>query len=193
MMVGKRCNILFRLYVAIIAGLAACIPKQSDTALFLPPTNPVQQRTAVLPLVPQSPEPPAKTESILPSPTPLCTAGLTFLEDITIPDGTLVQPGDELDKRWLVENSGTCNWDRNYSLVLISGPGMGALQHQALFPARSGSSAIIRIIFTAPDEPGVYRSAWQARDPSGELFGDPFFIEIVVSSPQGSVLSITSP
>jgi hypothetical protein len=33
---------------------------------------------------------------------------------------------------------------------------------------------------TAPVEPGTFRSAWQARDPAGELFVDPFFIEIVI-------------
>lgn len=182
-MVVKRCNFPFGLFFTIIVSLTACTPGESDTALFLPPTDPVQQRTPPAPLFPQSPEPPDETESILPSPTPLCVNDLTFLEDLTIPDGAVVQPGDELDKRWLVENSGTCNWDRDYGLVLIGGPDMGAAQHQALFPARSGARAVIRIIFTAPEEPGVYRSAWQARDPSGELFGDPFFIEIVVSSP----------
>lgn len=184
MMAGNLCKILFWSNIVIITtSLTACEPKQADTALFLPPTNPVQQRTSPSPLSPHTPEPLARTESILPSPTPLCEPGLTFLEDLTFPDGTVVQPGDELDKRWLVENSGTCNWDRNYGLVLISGPGMGAPQDQALFPARSGTSAVIRIIFTAPEEPGVYRSAWQARDPGGKLFGDPFFIEIMVSSP----------
>ena len=39
------------------------------------------------------------------------------------------------------------------------------------------------ILFIAPEEPGTYRSAWQARDPQGNLFGDPIFIEIVVPNP----------
>jgi hypothetical protein len=37
------------------------------------------------------------------------------------------------------------------------------------------------MVFTAPSEAGTYRSAWQAHDPSGEPFGDLFFIEFVVS------------
>lgn len=118
-----------------------------------------------------------------PSPTPVCVSNLLFIEDITIPDGTQVDPGEILDKRWLIENNGTCNWDQQFSLRLIAGPGMGTNPDKALFPARSGSRAEIQILFTAPQEPGIYRSAWQAADPQGNLFGDPIFIEINVLSP----------
>lgn len=85
-----------------------------------------------------------------------------------------------MDKRWEVENTGNCNWDDHYRLRLIAGPDLGAQKEQALFPARSGSRAAIRILFKAPVEPGAYRSAWQAFDAQGEPFGDPFFIDIVV-------------
>jgi hypothetical protein len=61
---------------------------------------------------------------------------------------------------------------------LIAGPDMSASTDQALYPARSGSQATIRIIFTAPNESGVYRSAWQAHNPAGQPFGDPVFIEV---------------
>jgi hypothetical protein len=114
------------------------------------------------------------------TPTLACVPNLTFLEDLTVPDGSQVLPGSTLDKRWRVENSGTCNWDEDYRLKLIAGPAMGARPEQALYPARSGTQAVLRIIFTAPEEPGPYRSAWQAYGPGGQPFGDPFFIEIMV-------------
>jgi hypothetical protein len=118
-----------------------------------------------------------------PSPTPDCQSNLLYLEDITIPDGTSVNPSDPLDKRWLVENNGTCNWDHRFGLRLIAGPAMSADLEQALFPARSGNQAEVQIQFTAPQEPGLYRSAWQAADPEGKFFGDPIFIEINVLNP----------
>jgi hypothetical protein len=102
------------------------------------------------------------------------------LEDRTIPDGTRVSPGAELDKRWLVQNAGTCNWDNDYRLTLVAGTELGVPAEQALFPARSGTDVEIRIVFSAPDEPGAYRSAWQALNPEGKTFGDPIFIEIIV-------------
>ena len=105
---------------------------------------------------------------------------LVFVEDITIPDGTQAKTGSTLDKRWKVRNDGTCNWEEGYALRLISGPSMGAPEIQALYPARSGTEAVIRMQFTAPADPGLYRTAWQAYNPSGDRFGDPFFMEIVV-------------
>jgi hypothetical protein len=128
---------------------------------------------------PQSAEPAGRAYPE-PAATPACADGLSFLEDLTIPDGTPVEPGAELDKRWRVVNSGTCNWGEGYTLVLTAGPELGAAPSQALFPARGGAEAVIRLVFTAPEEPGTYRSAWQARSPDGLPFGDTIFLDIVV-------------
>lgn len=119
----------------------------------------------------------------IPTPTPFCSDNLLFLEDLTIPDGTVVAPGSSIEKLWQIENNGTCNWGERYRIKLIAGLEMGANIEQALYPARSGTQAAIRIIFTAPNEVGTYRSAWQAHSPEGLPFGDPIFIEIVVENP----------
>jgi hypothetical protein len=146
----------------------------SGQAPYLPPTADVTHTsTPAIPLV--QTQPPAR-----PSPTPPCSSDLEFLEDLTLPDGAMVSPGERLDKRWLVKNSGSCNWDETYRLRLVAGPSLGAETEQALYPARSGAEATIRIFFTAPTEPGVYRSAWQAYTPLGEAFGELFFVEFVV-------------
>ncbi len=116
------------------------------------------------------------------APAPTCSDNLIFLDDLSIKDGSVFPPGSRLDKRWKVENAGTCNWDQRYRMKLIAGSELGVAAEQALFPARGGSQAIIRIVFTAPTEPGNYRSAWQAYNPQGDPFGDPFFIDIVVAT-----------
>lgn len=115
-----------------------------------------------------------------PSPTPVCTDGLLFIDDLTIPDGTLVAPGERLDKRWQVKNVGSCSWDTSYQIELIAGPAMDAPTEQALYPALSGTEVTIQMIFTAPQEVETYRSAWQAYDAHHQPFGDPFYIEIEV-------------
>jgi hypothetical protein len=116
------------------------------------------------------------------SPAPVCSNNLSFLKDLTIPDGSSVAPNAPLDKRWLVKNSGTCNWDARYQLRLTSGTNLGALPEQALYPARSGAQAPLRLLFHAPESPGVYRSSWQAIGADGQPFGDPVFIEIIVKN-----------
>lgn len=162
----------------ILAGCAGGTTLTPYVPPSLAPTSPLTTAKAEEPSSPS-------TEAVAlrgpeATPTPACTPDLAFLDDLTLPDGALVTPGLELDKRWQVENSGTCNWDVDYRLKLVAGPDMAAAPEQALYPARSGSQALVRILFVAPDEPGAYRSAWQAFDPRGEPFGDPIFIEILV-------------
>ena len=161
---------------ACTANPVASVPRSGTEApLYVPPTRLLPSPTTV-PLT-------STPAELRPVATPACTNHLTFQEDLSIPDGTQVTPGQELDKRWEVENSGTCNWDDRYSLRLIAGNNLGVQSELALYPARSGARAPIRILFTAPDDPGEYRSAWQAYDPEGESFGDQIFIDIVIAEP----------
>lgn len=163
----------------VCAGILLSACTGASPTPFLPPSVVPQ----VLPTTPpeQAAAPtPADTPTPAPSATPSCTNDLAFVEDLSIPDGTLVRAGEVLDKGWLVENSGTCNWNETYRVKLVSGPDLGAPTEQALYPARSGTQAILHILFTAPAEPGLYQSAWQAVDPRGNPFGDPFFIQVLV-------------
>jgi len=114
------------------------------------------------------------------TPTITCIDGLAFVDDLTIPDYTLVAPGSMLDKQWLVQNSGSCNWDGRYRLRLVGGDALGAFPEQALYPARAGMQATLRIVFTAPLEAGEYFSEWQAFDARGISFGESFLIRIIV-------------
>jgi len=168
---------------AILAGvlfLSACASSSTATP-FIPPTLSIQ----FLPLAtaePSIPLPPTPhpTPTIPPSPTPSCENGLTFIQDLTIEDGTLASAGQRLDKQWLVLNSGTCDWDARYRLRQMAGPEMGTAGEQALYPARAGTQAVLRLLLTAPAEPGIYRSEWRAIAPDGQAFGDPIYIEIIV-------------
>jgi len=154
------------------AVLIGCGPGNSTFQPYRPPTLHAP--------TPLSTQPPATPTPQPPTATPDCTNGLTYLEDLSIPDGLEVQPGEVLEKRWRVKNSGSCNWDQAYRLKLAGGVEMGAAPEQALLPARGGSEGVVQITFTAPLEAGVYQSAWQAYDPDGEAFGDIFYIEVVV-------------
>ncbi len=165
-----------------LLGLAACAgqnlrPDGSEPEFRPPSLTPTQVPTATGEL---GTGPGVQDEVLNITPTPACTSNLWFLADVTIPDGSVVQPGQRLDKRWQVQNNGTCNWDERYQVKLIAGPGMGVAVQQALVPALSGTQVDIRMVFIAPKEPGNYRSAWQAYDPQDQPFGDPFFIDIVV-------------
>jgi hypothetical protein len=164
-------------FLALLLTLNSCTPASTPT-FFVPPTQAAQ----LIPItaVPVTAPVTAIPTLVIPTPTALCTNNLTFIQDLTIPDGTTVTPGESIDKQWSVSNSGTCNWDSRYRLKMISGDNMGAPKEQALYPARAGTKATLRIVFTAPQNSGTYRSAWQAYAPDGSLFGSEVYIQITV-------------
>jgi hypothetical protein len=84
-----------------------------------------------------------------------------------------------LDKQWQVQNTGTCDWDNHYRLRLVSGMDMG-IQEQALYPARTGTQAVLQMTLNAPLDAGRYSSTWQAVAPDGNFFGDVLTIIIIV-------------
>lgn len=169
-----KCKVFLSVSICFSLGLllAACtgyvtVPPSPSPVPSLALLLPTETFTTLQPLPPTS--------------TPACIDGLSFVSDVTIPDDTNVVPGSSLDKQWLVQNSGSCNWDNRYRLRFISGDPLGAATEQSLYPARVGTQATLRIIFTAPKDAGEYVSEWQAFDPNGIPFGDSFFIKIIVS------------
>lgn len=171
------------LLLFIILSASACAEQTAPTP-FRPPTS--SPPTQPLPTTTPIPTIFAATEtatqpSVLATATEsACTNILSFLDDITVEDGALFSPNASIDKQWLVRNDGTCNWNSTYKLKWVGGDPMGASAEQPLYPARAGAQAAIRIIFTAPAQPGAYESAWQAVDPNGNFFGDLIFIKIIV-------------
>jgi len=170
-------NSVLSVFSVVIFFITACAPSATSTA-FVPPTQPIP--TLQLPTTTSVPSP----VSIAPTATATagpCTNNLNFVSDVTVQDGTVVSAGSNVDKQWLVNNSGSCNWDSSYRLKLIGGDALGAVTEQVLYPARAGTQSTIRILFTAPTTSGTYQSAWQAFGPDGVAFGDPIYITIVIS------------
>jgi Ig-like domain from next to BRCA1 gene len=177
---------LRRNLLAIILTLffaPACSPASTATP-FRPPTLPaplieptlIIRPTKEIAVVQSTPLP-----TIFPTlSAEQCSDNLTFIQDLTIPDNSFITLGARIDKQWLVENSGTCNWNSAYRLRHIGGAVLDAAEEIALYPARAGTQVTIQILFTAPFTDGVYESAWQAHDPEGTPFGDPIYMSVVV-------------
>ncbi len=169
--------------ILILVFLSACSPASTPTP-FRPPTaqaqlieptfiiHPTQEKVVIQ----STPLP-----TIIPTVDPKnCSNNLKFVQDLTVPDDTVITVGTVFDKQWLVQNSGTCNWNSDYRLKHIGGGVLSAPEEMALYPARAGTQATIQIHFTAPFTEGVYESAWQAFDVDGNSFGDPIYVRITV-------------
>ena len=119
-------------------------------------------------------------EPELPSPTPACTNILSFVEDVTVTDGTVLTTGEAFVKQWRVKNDGTCDWDSTYKLKLVSGNALGSPDEVPLSPAAVGAETIIEINLVTPTEAGLYHTVWQAYTPDGTPFEQAIYVEIVV-------------
>jgi hypothetical protein len=121
-----------------------------------------------------------------------------YVADITIPDRTIIKPGDTFTKTWRVTNSGSCIWDAKYSLEFASGDSMGTQYSfplpQVVYP---GDTVDISIQLVAPQTEGIYRGYWRIRTPFGGTlgfgsYGESRWVEINVSTTtKFSVTSVT--
>jgi polar amino acid transport system substrate-binding protein len=126
---------------------------------------------------------PLPTPTPLPGPTPAppaCTNGMEYVDDVTVPDGTEMSPGESFDKVWRVRNIGTCVWDSSYWLAFVQGDRMEGESVSVSGSVASGSTYDITIDQEAPDDPGTYGGVWEMRNGSDVPFGERLWVEIVV-------------
>jgi len=104
----------------------------------------------------------------------------TFIE--TIPDGTPMAPGQNFDKSWRLQNSGTCNWTATYKAVFTgSGNGpMGGVSTPIGKIVKPGETIDLIVEFVAPSTPGDYISWWKLQNDQGVFFGTAFSVVIKV-------------
>ena len=117
-----------------------------------------------------------------------------FVADVTVPDGTVMNPGQAFTKTWELKNVGTCAWTSAYQLVFVSGAQMGG-PNSANFPLQQGQTipvgknVRVSVNLTAPMTAGSYRGYWMFKNPSGQQFGigsqgtTPWWVDIKVSGP----------
>jgi predicted RecA/RadA family phage recombinase len=119
-----------------------------------------------------------------PTPTPTgCTLDAAFVADVTVPDGTVFEPGARIDKIWRVRNSGSCPWQSGYTWMFVSGDQMGSAASQAVPATAAGGNVDIGVTMYAPAAPGTYTGYWRMKSSDGQVFGQTSSVRIVVSSP----------
>ncbi len=136
------------------------------------------------------------------TPVPTATAitycdWVSFVKDVSVPDGSVFAPGEAFTKTWRLQNRGTCTWTPDYMLVFASGDRLGDTTAVRL-PGyvAPGQTVDVSVTLDAPDESGKYVGYWMLRNPSGALFGygekanQAFYVEIKVKVkelPHGTV------
>jgi hypothetical protein len=131
-------------------------------------------------------------------PTDLPCDRAAFIEDVTIPDGTKLAPGEAFVKTWRLKNAGSCTWTTSYRLMFESGNAFSAPASINL-PADvpPGGTTDISVQMKAPEVPKDYESNWKMQNSSGGIFGTgstgskAFWVRITVIEPTAVMFAIT--
>jgi hypothetical protein len=114
----------------------------------------------------------ASTGSSMPVNAADCENDSEFLEDISIPDYSIIERDEIFVKLWRVRNNGTCTWTPAYKTNFSQG---NPLEWQAMAIAdivAPGEETEVSVTIQSPAIPGIYQTWWQLSDEQGQNFGD---------------------
>jgi hypothetical protein len=166
------------------------------TILATIPLTPTLPITGTFPITPTLGLGTTPTASALTTPGAASTGDLAaFSADVTIPDGTEMQPGEAFVKTWRLLNSGTTTWTTDYSLAFLGGDQMGGPDAVPLTQSVApGASVDISVNLVAPQGAGTSRSNWEMRNAAGQFFPTAIYVEIVVGGGAGGTpVAATTP
>lgn len=201
---------IFPLLISIALISSACgTSSQTDTdigtavALTVEAQNSLTKVAVLTTLTPVPTLEPQSTPEIQPTNTPNvaldpgCTLSAVMVGE-NPPDDTMLLPGQEFWKTWTLQNTGTCTWDKSYSLVFWDGDLMGGLTSYPLPDVFApNETKDISIYLKAPESDGIATGYWSLQAPWGTNFGVgpqsvPFYVKIATSAnPEYGVSSVT--
>ena len=174
-------------YATQVAGTPTATSLPAATATLQPTTPPPTQA----PSMPAAP-------TTKPAEAAPCDRG-DFVSDVSIPDDTVLEPGEKFTKTWRIKNTGSCTWSTSYEAVFVDGNAMNAPVSVKLPKSVVPNETVeISVDMTAPTEPKTYRANWKLRNASATVFGlgskadGGFYAQIVVKSPGFAVTSATA-
>ncbi len=161
-------------------------PTGAETPQATLPVEPTAAGSATVTPTDQTGQQPTPTITRVPTRTPAptldpdCPPDATFVEDVTVPDGTVFEPGEVFNKTWRVVSDGCADWPAGTALYFVRGDRMNGPQRAEVPPVPTGEEVDLTIRLTAPTEDGSYRGYWELRGPDGARFGPNLYADIRV-------------
>ncbi|MBC7877128.1 MAG: hypothetical protein H7Y59_08170 [Anaerolineales bacterium] len=208
----KKQTRLFNLLIIITLFMGACNLPSANQGEELSLTAAAQTVEALLSATPASG---TATPSVTPLPalatltpipltnTPAATATSNcnvaqFVTDVTIPDGTVMTPGQAFIKKWRIKNIGSCAWS-GYIMAFDNGDSMNGPASKAISALNPGQEVDLEVNLTAPSTAGNYRGYWRITTNGGVLVpvvngyqGNSFYVDIKVQSPSAPAFAVSS-
>jgi hypothetical protein len=103
-----------------------------------------------------------------------------FVSDVTVPDDTVMTPGQTFTKTWKLQNTGTCAWTTSYKVSFVSGNAMSGTTTALVAAVQPGQSGDVSVAMKAPATAGDAIGYWILTNDSGQNFGSSFYVKIKV-------------
>ncbi len=83
-----------------------------------------------------------------------------FVADVTVPDNTRFEKGEQFTKTWRMRNAGSVDWPESTVLRFSSDTNLATVEEVEVGEVAAGEDVDISVEMTAPDEDGRYKSTW---------------------------------
>lgn len=103
-----------------------------------------------------------------------------FVEDVTVPDGTISPPGLKFVKIWKLRNEGAQPWPENTRLLFVGGDKLSPFESVGVPSVLPGKEVDIAVDMATPTQPGRYVSYWRLAMPDGSRFGQRVWVDLLV-------------
>jgi hypothetical protein len=102
-----------------------------------------------------------------------------FVADVTIPDHTILAPGQVFEKTWTIKNTGVCTWKPGYTITFAKGDMMRGNTRSINQTVDPQGTVDITVKLYAPNTPGDYTGVWRLANGKGEKFGE--FVSVMIT------------
>jgi hypothetical protein len=115
------------------------------------------------------------------SPSPQGRYLARFVADLSVEDGTNVNPEQKFVKIWKMRNEGTTAWPESTHLIFVGGDKISNVESVLVPPIEPNAEVDVAVDMVAPSKPGRYVTYWRLTSPDGIRFGQRVWVDITVS------------
>lgn len=188
------------IFILLIAlTLSACVKIEQESATevpvpFMTSTLPPTKLGLSLPTAtPLTSTPDASTTTTPGTPdgtsstvaTGACTDSAVLLEDVTVPDNSVMARGQQFTKTWRFMNNGKCSWS-GYTIAFFAGDRMSTPDSVPVPSTESGQTVDVSVELTAPSVDGAYTGFYVLKNDKGETLPigieQAFWLKIIIGN-----------
>lgn len=124
-----------------------------------------------------------------------CKDSAVMIEDVTVPDNTLMSRGQKFTKTWRFLNNGRCNWS-GYTIAFYAGDRMESPDSAPVPGTEAGKTVDVSVELTAPSIDGAYTGFYVLKNAKGEILPigteQSFWLKILIGNAAPAPVSTPS-